>query len=194
VKRIVLATSLCSFVFANNNIEILNENRQEVQALEKNIIEKEYESSKNDWISPLNLDAGVTRSHSFSDDNDQFTKTVSIGFTQSIYKSGGIEFTIEYAKNKLQSDLLSWENNNNALYQKVYEIILNISKLNFQKEQSIYELKNKEIELILKKIEYEAGKTDIIELNNAIMTKNAAYKSKVDLENSLQELKYEPKF
>ena len=191
MKRIVLATSLCSFVFANNNIEILNENRQEVQALEKNIIEKEYESSKNDWISPLNLDAGVTRSHSFSDDNDQFTKTVSIGFTQSIYKSGGIEFTIEYAENKLQSDLLSWENNNNALYQKVYEIILNISKLNFQKEQSIYELKNKEIELILKKIEYEAGKTDIIELNNAIMTKNAAYKSKVDLENSLQELKYE---
>ena len=190
MKKIVFLASLCSFVFANN-LEILNENRQELQELEKSIIEKEYESSKDSWISPLNLDAGITRSHSFSDENDQFTKSVSIGFSQSIYKSGGIEFTIKYANDKLKADLLSWENNNNELYQKVYEIILSMSKLNFEIEQSRYALKNKEIELILKKIEYEAGKTDIIELNNAIMTKNAAYKSNVNLENSLKEQKYE---
>ena len=190
MKRLILATSLCSFVFANN-VELLNENRQELQALEKSIIEKEYESSKDSWLSPINLDAGISRSHSFSKENDSLSKTVSIGFSQSIYKSGGIEFTIKYANDKLKSDLLSWENNNNELYVKIYEIILNISKLSVQIEQSKYELKNKEIELILKKIEYEAGKTDIIELNNAIMTKNAAYKSNVNLENSLKEQKYE---
>jgi len=190
LKKLVLLTSLCSFVFANN-IEILNENRQELQELEKSIIEKEYESSKKSWLSPLNLDAGISRSHSFSQESDSLSKTVSIGFSQSIYKSGGIEFTIKYADDKLKSDLLSWENNNNELYVKVYEIILDISKLNLEIEQSNYELKNKEIELVLKKIEYEAGKTDIIELNNVIMTKNTAYKSNVNLQNSLQAQRYE---
>lgn len=190
MKKLVLLTSLCTFVFANN-IEILNENRQELQELEKNIIEKEYESSKDSWLSPLNLDAGISRSHSFSQENDSLSKTVSIGFSQSIYKSGGIEFTIKYANDKLKSDLLSWENSNNELHQKIYEIILGISKLSVQIKQSNYELKNKEIELILKRIEYQAGKTDIIELNNAIMTKNAAYKSNVNLENSLKEQRYE---
>ena len=39
-----------------------------------------------------------------------------------------------------------------------------------------YSLKNKNIELILKKIQYEAGKVDIIDLNNAIMSKTISKK------------------
>ena len=190
LKKIVLLTTLSSLLFANN-LEILNKDKKEQRVLEKTILETNYENLKNDWISPINLGAGVSRSHSFSDEDDQFTKSISLGFTQSIYKSGGIEFTIQYAKDKLKSDLLSWETQNNTIYQSIYEIILNITKLNLEIEQSSYLLQNKEIELVLKKIQYEAGQTDITELNDAIMSKNTQYKTNINLQNSLKEQEYE---
>jgi hypothetical protein len=54
----------------------------------------------------------------------------------------------------------------------MYDTLLEITKLKFQIIQGKYQLENKDIELIIKKIQYEAGKTDIVELNNAVMSKN----------------------
>ncbi len=95
--------------------------------------------------------------------------SVSIGFSQNIFESGGIEFTIQYAKDKLKADSLNWESDNNDLFQSIYEILLNIEKLKIQLEQSADKYKNSEIELIIKKVQYEAGDGDITELNDAIM-------------------------
>ncbi len=68
---------------------------------------------------------------------------------------------------------------------------MSIKKLKLQIEQSDYSLKNKDIELILKKIQYEAGKVDIIELNNAIMSKNNQQKENIALKNSFNDKEYE---
>lgn len=190
MKKIILISFVSCLMFASE-LDILNDNKKELRQLEKVIIEKSYDTSKNDWISPLNLSSSLSRSHSFSDENDKFTKSISLGFSQSIYKSGGIEFTIKYAKAKLKSDSLSWENTNNEMLESIYEILLNISKLNNQIKQNKYKLLNKDIELILKKLQYEAGTTDIIELNNAIMSKNSQYKENIGLKNSLSEQELE---
>lgn len=180
MKKLIILPFLCSLIFAND-LNLLNKDKKELREVEKKIIQEDYKSLKNSWISPLNLNSGLSRTHSFSDKNDQFSKSVSIGFTQSIYESGGIEFTIEYANEKYKSDLLSWENDNSTLLEKIYETLLQIKKLNIQLEQNEYQLKNKNIELVLKKIQYENGKSDITELNDAIMAKNIQYKTNVDL-------------
>lgn len=190
MRKILVCSLFCSFIFADN-LEILQNDKKEFRNLEKEIIQKKYEGAKNDWIGTVNLSSGLTRSHSFSKENDSFNKNISIGFSQSIYESGGIEFGIKYAKDELNSELIAWENENTAILQTIYETLLSIKKLKFQIEQSDYSLKNKDIELILKRIQYEAGRVDIIELNNAIMSKNNQLKENISLKNSLKDKEYE---
>jgi len=189
LKKILLLSSFLSLYLHAQNLDVLSKEKKQLRSLDKKIIKQDHEKSKNQWISPINISSNINRSHSFSDENDKLNKTVSLGFTQSIYESGGIEFTIKYANEKLKSDFLNWQNENNQILQTVYETLLQIKKNNIQLEQSDYELKNKEIELILKKIQYENGKSDIIELNNAIMAKNNQYKENINLKNSLKKQK-----
>jgi outer membrane protein TolC len=180
----------CSLAFANN-LDILQKDKKELRELNKKSIESNYESNRNEWISPINLSSGLSRSHSITSDSDKFSKSVSIGFSQSIYESGGIEFTIQYAKDKLNYDLLSWENENSQLLESIYDTLLEIKKIKIQIDQGIYKLSSKEIALNIKKIQYEAGKTDIVELNNTLMDKNSQIKENISLENSLKDKIYE---
>ena len=64
-------------------------------------------------------------------------------------------------------------------------------KLKYQQFQNRIKYENKDIELIIKKIQYEAGKSDIIELNNAVMSKNIAYRDVISVENSLKQKELE---
>ncbi|MCT7646633.1 TolC family protein [Aliarcobacter butzleri] len=195
MRKIIVCSLFCSLAFANN-LDLLQKDKKESRELEKQYIESSYESLKNDWIGSIDFSSGLSQTHSFSDENDKnksnkFEKSASIGFKQSIYESGGIEFTIQYAKDKFKYDLLSWENQNSQILQSMYDTLLEITKLKFQIIQGKYELENKDIELIIKKIQYEAGKTDIVELNNAVMSKNTQIKSNIALENSLKDKEFE---
>lgn len=190
MKKILVIPFLCSLIFANE-LDILNEDKKELRKVEKQILKENFETLKNEWISPVNLSSSLSRSHSFSDENDSFTKRVSLGFSQSVYESGGIGFTIDYANEKYKSDFLAWENQNNQILQAVYNCLLEIKKLNIQLEQIDYQLKNTEIELVLKKIQYENGKADITDLNDAIMAKNTQYRQSIDLVNQIKEQKLE---
>lgn len=174
-----------------NNLELLQKDKKELRNMDKKSIEASYESLKNDWISPITISSSLSRDHSFSSKSGSFGKSVSIGFTQSIFESGGIELGIKYAKDKYKSELLSWENENYQIMQTVYETLLQIKKINLQIEQSSYKMQNKEIELLLKRIQYEAGDVDIIDLNNAIISKNSQFKENISLKNSLKDLEYE---
>ena len=190
MRKILIYPLFCSFIYANN-IEILQNDKKELRNLEKESIESSYKSLKNEWISPITISSSLNKSNSIINDSDKFSKSMSIGFSQSIYESGGIELSIQYAKDKYNYDLISWENENNQILQALYETLLEISKLNFQIEQSQYKLQNKEIEFIIKKIQYEAGSLDIIDLNNAIISKNNQFKENISLKNSLKDKEYE---
>ena len=190
MKKIIIPSLFCSLLFSNE-LDLLQKDKKELRQIEKEVIQKKYEGAKDDWIGTINLNSGLTRSHSFSKESDSFNKSVSIGFSQSVYESGGIEFGIKYAKDELNSETIAWENKNVEILQTIYETLLTIKKLKLQIEQSDYSLKNKDIELVLKKIQYEAGRVDIIELNNAIMSKNNQQKENISLKNSLKDKEYE---
>ena len=191
MKKIIILPLFCSLLFANE-MELLQKDKKELRQIEKEVIQKKYESSKDDWIGTINLNSSLGKSRDFTNnENSDMTRSLGLSFSQSIYESGGIEYSIEYAKQQLKSDLIVWENENIAIFQNIYETLLAIKKLKLQIEQSDYSLKNKDIELILKKIQYEAGKVDIIELNNAIMSKNNQQKENIALKNSLIDKQYE---
>jgi outer membrane protein TolC len=173
-------------------MELLQKDKKELRQIEKEVIEKKYEGAKDEWIGTINLNSSIGKNRDFTEnENSDMTRSVELSFSQSIYESGGIEYSIQYARQQLKSDLIAWENANIAIFQTIYETLLSIKKLKLQIEQSDYALKNKNIELILKKIQYEAGKVDIIDLNNAVMSKNNQQKENISLRNSLKDKEYE---
>ncbi len=191
MKKITIFPLFCSLLFANE-IEILQKDKKELRQIEKEVIQKKYEGAKDEWIGTINLNSSLGKNRDFSEnESSDMTRSMGLSFSQSIYESGGIEYSIEYARQQLRSDLMAWENQNVALIQAIYETLLAIKKLKLQIEQSDYALKNKDIELILKKIQYEAGKVDIIDLNNAVMAKNNQLKENISLKNSLKDKEYE---
>lgn len=190
MKKTIVLPFLATLLFSNG-LEILNKEKKELRDTEKQIINENYSSSKDSWIGGVDLSSSLSRSHSFTSDSDKLSKSVSIGFSQSLFESGGIEFSIKNAKDTLNQNLIAWENENISIMQTIYETLLSIKKIKLQIEQSDYTYKNKEIQLALKKIQYEAGDVDITELNDAIMSKNSQFKSNISLKNSLKEELYE---
>ena len=191
MNKIIIFPLFCSLLFANE-MELLQKDKKELRQIEKEVIEKKYEGAKDEWIGTINLNSSIGKNRDFTEnENSDMTRSVELSFSQSIYESGGIEYSIQYARQQLKSDLIAWENANIAIFQTIYETLLSIKKLKLQIEQSDYALKNKNIELILKKIQYEAGKVDIIDLNNAVMSKNNQQKENISLRNSLKDKEYE---
>ena len=191
MKKILVFPILCSFLFSNE-LDIVQKDKKELREIEKKVIQKNYESLKNDWVGNIDLNSNLSKSYNFKDEiSSDMNRSTGLSYSQSIFQSGGIEYSIQYAKEQLFSDLISWENENILILETIYETLLNIKKLRFQIEQSDYLLENKEIELVLKKIQYEAGKVDIIELNNAIISQNNQKKENISLKNSLKEKEFE---
>lgn len=191
MKKIIIPSLLCSLLFSNE-LDLLQKDKKELRQIEKEVIQKKYESAKDDWIGTINLSSNLAKSRDFTaSENSDMNRSVGLSLTQSIYESGGIELGIKYANEELISETIAWENENIAILQTIFETLLNIKKLKLQIEQSDYALKNKDIELILKRIQYEAGKVDIIDLNNAIMSKNNQQKENISLKNSLKDKEYE---
>ncbi len=188
--KVLVIPALCSMIYAND-LQLLNDDKKELRNVEKRIIQEEYNSSSKSWIGGADISSSLSRSHSFSSKSDKLSKSVSIGFSQSLYESGGIEFSIKNAKDTLNENLIAWENENIAILQTIYETLLNIKKLKLEIKQGKYNYKNKKIQLDLKRLQYEAGDVDITELNDAIMAKNSQFKSNIALENSLKDKLYE---
>jgi outer membrane protein len=197
LKKILIYSIFCSFALANqNNLQLIQKDKKEYQELDMKSIQTKYENLKNSWIGTVGFSSSISRYHSFGEKTQsnidrKFSKKAAISFKQSIFESGGIELQIEYAKDKYNYDMLAWENKNQQYLQNIYNILLEINKVNLQIDQAKYRGLNKEIEEIIKTIQYEAGKTDIIELNNAIMSKNLVKKELISLENSLKEQEFE---
>lgn len=191
MKKLIILSFCCSMIFADQ-LDILQNDKKELREIEKKLIQEKYKTNKNDWIGTLNISSSIGKNHNFTTNNTgDMSRNLGLSFSQSIFESGGIEYSIEFAKEQLNSDLISWENENIAILQTIYETLLNIKKINIQIKQSEYALKNKDIELILKRIQYEAGKIDIVELNNALMSKNNQLKEIISLKNSLKNNEYE---
>ncbi|RXJ95015.1 transporter [Arcobacter sp. AHV-9/2010] len=193
MRKLFIFLLTFTYLFANEDgLEILKDDKKEYRKLDKESILKKYDYSKNSWIGTINLDASISTTHPFDKSkDDNYSKQASIGFTQSLFESGGIWSKIDKAKSTFDYDLLSWENENSELLLSIYGTLLEIKKLKYQQFQSRIKYENKDIELIIKKIQYEAGKSDIIELNNAVMSKNIAYRDVISVENSLKQKELE---
>lgn len=178
-------------VSAEETASFLSQEKQEILRLQQDIYESEYEKLRTDWISPLNLTGSFSYDKSVQEDFRSTTERISASISQDIFRSGGITYQIAYADAKKGREELSWFQEIAGLNRQLFTALLNYRKTLYQKEQTLLKLKNKEIEIFIKRQLYDVGKADITELNNALMGQSSELKTLASLDYTIAEQRYE---
>ncbi|MDD3835614.1 MAG: TolC family protein [Sulfurimonas sp.] len=173
-----------------NDKELLSQEKKNLLLQEQNRYESEYEKLRYNWISPLNLGASYGYDKVYSGDYGT-TTNISASISQDIFRSGGITYQIEYADAKKRVDEIALSKEIASINEGLFTALLEYKKTLYQKEQSELMLKNKEIEIFIKRQLYDVGKADITELNNALMAQSSELKNLVTHKYMLAQIRGE---
>jgi len=173
-----------------NDKELLSQEKKNLLLQEQNRYESEYEKLRYNWISPLNLGASYGYDKVYSGDYGT-TTNISASISQDIFRSGGITYQIEYADAKKRVDEIALSKEIASINEGLFTALLEYKKTLYQKEQSELILKNKEIEIFIKRQLYDVGKADITELNNALMAQSSELKNLVTHKYMLAQIRGE---
>lgn len=163
----------------------------------KNILDEKQKNIKAgakaqryEWLSPINLSASHTKQHSQRTGESAISQ-LSASFSQELFRSGGIYYTIKYADDKYGYDALMLGQQYNNYQKEIILSALRIKKYELQSKQSQYLIENKKITLFLKQTQYELGDIDVTLLNDALREKNSEQTNYVLLQESLEKEKLE---
>lgn len=176
---------------AEEVFSLLSPEKQSLFRLQQDIYESENEKLRTNWIAPLNLTGSYSYDKNALGDERSTTKKLSASLSQDIFRSGGITYQIAYADAKKKGETLTLLKEITAQNLQLFTALLNYRKNLYQKEQALRRLKNKEIEIFIKRQLFDAGKVDITELNNALMEQSSELKTLASIDYAIVEQRYE---
>ncbi len=171
----------------------LSPQKQEILKQKEAEIDRGAEALRYDWIAPLNLSLSHTEQKSPGESGFGGTSQASASWSQDLFRSGGITYAIRYADAKHTYDRLGWAEERDSYRLGIVTAVLEIRRQTLLCQRSATLLKNLEIALFIKQQQYEAGATDITELNDAIMARNSEQKNLLSLEQALADARSELK-
>lgn len=184
MNKIVLSTILILslYSFANDEINLFNPTQKEIFKTKEKIINEDKKINEKDWLSNINISTSISK-----DNTSVTSKNTTISFDQDIYRFGAISNIIDLAKIQEEYDLLDLKITFNEYIKEIYTNVLNakISDLNIEKK--LLSIENSKITLEITKDEYKAGQTDVTDLNDTIMEKNALEEELIELQKSKKE-------
>jgi outer membrane protein TolC len=170
---------------------MLSAQKQRYYEHQKEQIEASYEKTRYDWLSPINLKASDIYEKTAAYGTKDTRQNISAGIAQDLFRSGGITYTLEYAQAKREADTLALGKDISVVNQQLIAAVLTYRKNKIALEQSELRLKNAQIEIFLKRKQYEAGDIDITFLNNALMNQSNELKNNTSLRYTLAQQKFE---
>jgi outer membrane protein TolC len=170
---------------------MLSLQKQRYYEHQKEQIEASYEKTRYDWLSPINLKASDIYEKTAAYGTKDTRQNISAGIAQDLFRSGGITYTLEYAQAKREADTLALGKDISVVNQQLIAAVLTYRKNKIALEQSELRLKNAQIEIFLKRKQYEAGDIDITFLNNALMNQSNELKNNTSLRYTLAQQKFE---
>lgn len=191
MKRTIFLVLVPLSLISSDDILLLSPEKRELIQQQQQIYESEHEKLRTNWIAPINLNASYSYDKNAQGGYRSDTENISASISQDIFRSGGITYQIRYADAKKQSEAIALQKQIAAYNQQLFIALLNYRKNGSLHEQSIKRLENKEIAVFIKRQLYEAGKTDITELNNALMEKSGELKTLSSLKYALAEQRFE---
>lgn len=170
---------------------LLSVEKQRYYEQQRQQIDTAYEKTRYDWLSPINLKASNIYEKTAAFGAKDTRQNLSAGIAQDIFRSGGITYTIDYAHAKKEADSLALGKEISTVNQQLIAAVLTYRKNKIALEQSDLRLKNAQIEIFLKRKQYEAGDIDITLLNNALMNQSSELKNNTSLRYALAQQKFE---
>lgn len=190
ILRTAVSLALISSVYADDTT-LLSPQKKDYYEFQQHQIDASYDKLRYDWLSPMNLRASSIYEKTATFGAKDTRQTLSAGIAQDLFRSGGITYAIEYAHAKKEADTLALDKEIAGLNQQLINAVLTYRKNAIALQQSDIRLKNTQIEIFLKRKQYEAGDLDITFLNNALMAQSNELKNNTSLRYALAEQKYE---
>lgn len=188
---LTLVSLLCFTSVYGEERLLLSPEKENYFKQQQNQIDATYEKLRYDWLSPINLKASSIYEKSASFGAKDTRQSLSAGIAQDIFRSGGITYSIDYAHAKKESDTLALGKEIAGITQQLMNAVLTYRKNEISLKQSDLKLKNAQIEIFLKRKQYEAGDIDITFLNNALMNQSNELKNNTALRYALAQQKFE---
>lgn len=175
----ILILSISSFA---DEMNLFNSTQKEIFITKEKIINQDKKINEKDWLSNIDISTNITK-----DESGTTSKNASISFDQDIYRFGAISNIINLAKIQEEYDLLDLKITFNEYIKEIFSNVINAKISDLSIEKKLLSIENSKISLEIIKDEYKAGQTDVTELNDTIMEKNALEEDLIELERSKKE-------
>ncbi|WP_024790107.1 TolC family protein [Lebetimonas sp. JH292] len=182
LKKLLFLAPIALFSYDN----LLNNLKNREFDYEKNYsIENSKDLSKS-WMSPVNFSYSINKTNL---NPKRVSKNFSISVNQPIFKSGAIYYSIKYAKNLKNLNLINIELKKRELVKQALELAIDY-KINLINKNIIkLNIKNTKIDIKKKKEAFLNGVGDSTLLNDAVLKLNSLKLNLVDIDLALFKLK-----
>jgi outer membrane protein len=170
----------------------LSQQKQELLKLKRDQVREETGTGTTSWVSPLQLSLSYDRSENALGDESE-TKSAAVSWSQDLFRSGGIFYTIDQARASGRANLLSVDREEASYLKQLYTLKAQVERDTLKRRQSELTLKNRDIDLLIIKAKYKAGTADISELNRATIDRDSARTDVISVKNTLRSETYELK-
>lgn len=185
-KALLLAT--CAAV-AFGGEPLLSDEKQELLQLKREKIREDILLQKREWVSPLRLSLGVNRNKSATFMESE-TKSAGVDWSQDLFRSGGIGYSIDRAKALGMSQLLGIDREEAEYLKQAYTLYAQSERDRLKHKQNELTLHNRDLDLFIITAKYKAGSADISELNRATIDRDTARTALIASKNILRNEEY----
>jgi outer membrane protein TolC len=190
MKKSIICILCIGVLFANDLP--LSEQKTELLRLKREKIEKDAEIQKRSWVSPLIFSLSANKSKGTTDLQSN-TNTAAVEWSQDLFRSGGIYYTIEQADALRETNLIGIDREEAGYLKQVYTLAAQIQRDTLKRKQNELTLQNRDIDLFIIKAKYKIGSTDISELNRVTIDRDNARTALIVIKNTLRNEVYELK-
>lgn len=184
MQKIILAVLVSIQVICSEEL-LLSDLKQSLLEIKREKAINDTLLEENSWISSMSLSATFQKSKDATDIESE-NKNVGISWSQDIFRSGGIEASIDKARADGMVNLLDVDMEQASYLKEGYGYLCAVKRDMLVLKQNMLTLKNSEIDLEIIKKEYEVGNRDITDLNRAILDRDSAHTALITAKNTLQ--------
>ena len=163
----------------------LSQQKQELLKLQREQAIEQSGTDKTSWVAPLQFSLSYDKSKSaLGYTND--TKSALVSWSQDLFRSGGIFYTMDQAEASGRANLLAVDRQEASYLKQVYTLKAQVERDTLKQQQSQLTVKNRDIDLFIVKAKYETGSADIAELNRATIDRDNAQTELIIVNNTLR--------
>lgn len=189
IKSKIFLSCLCTSILLADSTP-LSQTKQQTLSLKREQIQQDTDAASKSWIAPLMLSATINDNHD-NTNNSTLVQSATLQWSQDIFKSGGIEYTIKQARANGAANLLGVDIQEATYLKQIFTLKTQIQRDQLNVMQDELTLKNSEIDLMMTKAKYKAGLSDLSQLNQITLNRDSARTNLISVKNSLQSETYE---